>query len=289
MNIVQTTPEFPESKEGEADKENSGSVFEGHDAVDHEFSDLFGSPPAARPSTPPPSAKTTAPGAFKTPTRPTPSHRPITRSVTKSLRSTRSFRSPGMLAGPDRTPSKTPRSGALPPSSSSAAALLHRSPRQNNNNNSLPSQLLLSDDGDHHHAFFETPFTRSINQLLSEANDFMGPSSPHRGVGGVGGFGLDLSALPNLQLDDDDDDAAARAAGVAPFDFGSFLSTDDAVMPSSPAALLRSGRDGARPPAFAAAEAELVFDDEADAALWAQLGVASGPATAGEADAVEEA
>lgn len=75
---------------------------------------LFRSPAVARPSTPPPNAMVDAPmSLFETPTRPTPNHRPITRSVSRSMRSATSILSPGqalLQALVQQTPTKTPRS-----------------------------------------------------------------------------------------------------------------------------------------------------------------------------------
>lgn len=88
---------------------------------DDDLESLFRSPAIPRPSTPPPRDRAANSGPFKTPTRPTPSHRPITRSVTRSVsRSLRSgdlFRSP---VGVRRTPTRTPRS---------AKGTIRRSPR----------------------------------------------------------------------------------------------------------------------------------------------------------------
>ncbi|RSM14496.1 hypothetical protein CDV31_005385 [Fusarium ambrosium] len=101
---------------------------------------LFRSP--ARPSTPPPKSKAEAQTTpFKTPTRPTPNHRPITRSVSRSIRSVRGMMSPSQQALLQKTPTKTPRSAGL-----------RRSPRLNVEN------------------LFDTPTCRTITQLLSEPN-----------------------------------------------------------------------------------------------------------------------
>ena len=245
VNIVQTSPEFntasaKESDGGMAGKENSGAVAQQSHGVSgsDEFADLFGTPPA-RPSTPPPSSAAQS-GPFKTPTRPTPSHRPITRSVSKSLRSVRSVNmtSPSQALVLERTPSRTPRSGASGGIGAlTSSAMRRRSPR--NHQNDLPPHphhhhLLLDE---HQQLFAESPFTKSLNQLLSEANDFVAPPTPNRRGGngnhqnhhhnngahghgtGAGGFQLDL------------DDPG--------FDFGSLLSGDN-IMPSSPP-MLRGG------------------------------------------------
>lgn len=199
VNIMQVGPAFRGSKDGEVEKENSGAISQQHD---HEYADLFGTPP--RPSTPPPKAVNSGP--FKTPNRPTPSHRPITRSVTKSIRSVRSIKSPGQVFDMlQRTPSKTPRSP------SSSGSMRRRSPR----NGALPSILLDVNN------VAESPFTSSINKLLSEANNFAHPS-PHRG------YGLDLHHWSSLDSEH--------------FDFGNMLSTDG-IMPSSPP-VLRHGHMG---------------------------------------------
>ncbi|UZP44250.1 hypothetical protein NXS19_012062 [Fusarium pseudograminearum] len=81
--------------------------------LDDDIEALFNSP--VRPSTPPPKSKIDTDSAlFKTPTRPTPSHRPITRSVSRSvsrsLRSVRDMLSPGQQALLQRTPTKSPAS-----------------------------------------------------------------------------------------------------------------------------------------------------------------------------------
>lgn len=142
---------------------------QGEAAEADELEALFRSP--GRPSTPPPSSKTIdRSAAFKTPTRPTPSQRPITRSVSRSMRSQRSIRSPnGQEPG---TPSKTPRGG----SSNMGSALRRRSPRN------------------HEHGFehvSETPITRSINQMLmSDPSGFL-----------VGEHDLDFGTLNHAHSD----------------------------------------------------------------------------------------
>ncbi|KAH8600261.1 hypothetical protein B0O99DRAFT_649117 [Bisporella sp. PMI_857] len=93
--------------------------------LDAELLALFESE-LARPSTP--TRDNSAPNVFKTPTRPTPNHRPITRSVSRSIRS---GKSPGaLLRFSQRTPSKTPT---------------RRSPR-------------------HHDFSLDSPFTATIHQ-----------------------------------------------------------------------------------------------------------------------------
>ncbi|KAK7966086.1 uncharacterized protein PG986_000363 [Apiospora aurea] len=204
INIVQTPSEAGASKgrEGEAEKENNALAIEDHN---DDLVGLFGTP--ARPSTPPP--KPSNQGPFKTPTAATPSHRPITRSVTKSIRSSRSLhrtmQSPSQAANSklqlQRTPTRTPRS-------------THRRSPKPQIPGTVPSHLMLEELGP-----FSSPFTKSINQLLSEANDFMAPSA------GDGGFNLDLSHLSH--------EDNGQLLGSGRFDFSTFLSTDGA-MPSSP-------------------------------------------------------
>ncbi|RYP41031.1 hypothetical protein DL769_011671 [Monosporascus sp. CRB-8-3] len=267
INIVQTPPEFGAAKggEGPVGKENGGAVVEGHSTTNDEFADLFGTTPA-RPSTPPPKAHTNS-GTFKTPTRPTPSHRPITRSVSRSMRSARSITSPSQALmlerTPSKTPSRTPRSAALLMSS----GVRRRSPRNNNSSSNDTTTSHLLDDHQH---IFDSPFTKSLNQLLSEANDFVAPTTPNRRGGGGssqnhghGGFHLDLGD-PN-------------------FDFGSLLSTDG-IMPSSPP--MRRGGDCTGSSSHVAHfGGSLTYD--ADASLWAQIdaaAVAGGSTDMGEVD-----
>lgn len=192
VNLVHTPADLITEKVAASGKENLVGLKESlsHD----ELEALFRSPgPAARPSTPPPNGKSELPGSnFKTPTQPTPNHRPITRSVSRSIRSVRSIlASPGNLAMLQRTPTKTPRAIALAVPDSASR---RRSPRN------------------HQAAFdiFDTPITRTINQMLSEPNGF-----------GLDGNDIDLGNLPSLDSHND------------LIDFGALLSTD-AIMPSSP-------------------------------------------------------
>lgn len=215
VNIVHAPPEFRDHKMGEADKENSGGIT--HDDLD----ELFGTP--GRPSTPPP--KSGGSGPFKTPTRPTPSHRPITRSVTKSIRSVRSIKSPAHVHA---TLQRTPTSSAM----------VRRSPRVAG----LPSHMM--DEGAHHH-HPESPFTRSINQLLSEANDFMASD-------------LDLGHLPHLEHGEH---LAGPDAGH--WDFSNLLSTDG-VMPSSPPIMRHHSLGG-----HVSFAAHLTYEGDAD--IWKHL------------------
>ncbi|KAK4151314.1 hypothetical protein C8A00DRAFT_17275 [Chaetomidium leptoderma] len=269
LNTAQTTTHAQEAKSAAAGKENNthperpGTPVPGdHDGLEQE---LFGTPPRC-PSTPPPMAPT---GPFKTPTRPTPSHRPITRSISRSIRSVRSIpKSPSQLFTHhlQQTPTKTPRSASttghfLMPSSVSR----RRSPRttnnSNNNNNSahhlhphfsFDDANNNNDDDDEHSQLpmgismqFDSPFTATMHQLLSEANDFIG-GSPSR---------HSLMVLDHQQQQQQLDLNSQQ--GMAAVDFASFLggasttsttTTTTAadhhhhhhvVMPSSPPLLLR--------------------------------------------------
>ncbi|KAK3196104.1 hypothetical protein K4F52_000972 [Lecanicillium sp. MT-2017a] len=183
VNIVVTSE--CRDKSIAAGKENTAVVDSGEKDAD-DLEALFRSPAVARPSTPTQGSKAAGTSEpFKTPTRPTPNHRPITRSVSRSLRTVRSVSSPSQLALMQATPSKTPRTSGM---------TVRRSPR-----NHLPNVDI-----------FDTPITRSINQLLSEPNGFGLDSE------------LDLNHLPQLEGNHD-----------VLLDFGNLLSTDG-IMPSSP-------------------------------------------------------
>lgn len=168
-NAVQIATEFRSPKEAMVEievqnKENCPPGFHEND-VDAELLALFEEEMAKgheieRPSTP--VQKSPAPNPFKTPTRPTPSHRPITRSVSRSIRSVRSARSvksPGQLLMFTRTPSRTPGSAR------------RFSPRN-------------------HGSVYESPFTATLNQLMSEANNQPSPSRND--------MELDFGSLPDL-------------------------------------------------------------------------------------------
>jgi hypothetical protein len=170
-NIVQISTDFqvPEKVIMDAiDKENRPPAIESCDE-DLDLLRLFGED-MARPSTPQKSPHT---NAFKTPTRPTPNHRPITRSVSKSIRSAKS--SGRRLNFGQNTP--TPR----------------RSPRNRD-------------------AVFESPFTTTLKELMSEANS----QTPARNIE------LDFSNMPDLPI--------SNSAG---FDMDHFFSTNG-PLPSSP-------------------------------------------------------
>ena len=155
VNIVKTAPECRQQKEASADKENGTVQQETKPTEKHDdLEALFRSPFLPRPSTPPPNAERTPhSGPFKTPTRPTPSHRPITRSVSRSLRSVRIQASPSQLELLQQSPSMTPRSVR----NLQASSVRRRSPR----NHSVTFDDIL-----------DTPITRSITQLISESNAF---------------------------------------------------------------------------------------------------------------------
>ncbi|KAL6878902.1 hypothetical protein J3F83DRAFT_265721 [Trichoderma novae-zelandiae] len=169
VNIVQTA-EYRPGQQVKGDQENVaiGAVAGLHANVSKldDLEALFNSPFKERPSTPPPDAAPAPAEAFKTPTRPTPSHRPITRSVSRSLRSARSMLSPNQQAL-EQTPTKTPRSMLRVPGSSAR----RRSPRAHQGSFDV----------------FDSPVSRSIVQLLSEGN-----------VLGTGENEVDLSSLPGL-------------------------------------------------------------------------------------------
>jgi hypothetical protein len=182
-NVVQIATNFRSLKEQlveATNKENCPPAFEA-EGEDAELLKLF-EEEMIRPTTP--VQKTPPANPFKTPTRPTPNHRPITRSVSKSIRSAKS---PGQLLTFSQTPTKTPR----------------RSPRN-------------------HDAAFESPFTATLNQLMSEANN--NNRSPTRN-----NLELDFS-MPDLPLNS----AAHNGDNVdMNFSLEDFFSTD-VPMPSSP-------------------------------------------------------
>ncbi|KAI1125097.1 hypothetical protein F5Y10DRAFT_268438 [Nemania abortiva] len=200
VNIVQTGLRVIEIADTETvEKKNSHPRGQTPEPSNDDFVDLFGVTP--RPSTPPP--KGASSGPFKTPTRPTPSHRPITRSVSKSMKSTRSLASPSqrlLERTPTRTPRKTPRSVF-------SSGMLRRSPRH-----LLPSEA-MGESG------LGTPMTNSIAQMFSDTDHLIIPS-PSRG------FEIDFGALPAL-------DNIDQHSGMPHFDFSQLLATDT-LMPSSP-------------------------------------------------------
>lgn len=265
INVVKTSPSYESSKKVVMEKENMHLDIEGDlkllgtpksahrgALVDDDMADLFGTPP--RPSTPPPKDKSN--GHFKTPTRPTPSHRPITRSVSKSIRSVRSVaKSPGhALHALQQTPTKTPRV---------SSAMRHNAPRYDFNSTqhlhphfSLESDMAMFSEAHDLGAttHFDSPFSSTLNQLLSEAHDFTTGSSAH----GLGD--LDLASLPNLDSD------AVLSGHLEGLDFGHFLTTD-AVMPSSPPLISKNG-GGAHASFGAASQTSL----EGEGVSWESFG-----------------
>jgi hypothetical protein len=166
-----------------------------------------------------------------------------------------------------RTPSKTPRSASEGGNKFAFGGLsLSASKRRTPRPNLLHAHFGFDDHGAGQ-APFDSPFTATINQLLSEANEFTSGSPAH-------GLNLDLSSLPNLDSDDVMHHLTSANSGV--LDFGNFLSTDMGL-PSSPP-LLRGphsflGMDGGDP----AAEAE----------MWAKLASHDVMGEKGEVDALE--
>lgn len=228
VNVVQTSPNFQQVKATALSKENQKMGFERPATPvapeeEDELEGLFGTP-VVRPSTPPSNSN---PGPFKTPTRPTPSHRPITRSISRSIRGSRSAaKSPSqVLMQVERTPTKTPRSTRA--NTLSASASKRRTPGRAQH---LHAHFALGDDIHVDHGHFDSPFTATLNQLLSEANEFTAGSPSH------GLVDLDLSSLPNI----DSDGVHQHLASTGALDFGNFLSTDMA-MPSSPPLMRSSG------------------------------------------------
>jgi hypothetical protein len=181
-NVVTIATDFHSPKEAvdTPNKENCPPALDDADC-DAELLRLFEAE-MARPTTP--VGKSPSSNPFKTPTRPTPSHRPITRSVTRSIRSAKS---PGQLLVFQKTPSKTPSS-----------SVRRRSPRNHN---------------------FESPFTATLNQIMSDANEHHSPSR---------GMGLDFANLPDLPVIDD-----RIHQGEMNYSLEDFFSTD-VPMPSSP-------------------------------------------------------
>lgn len=149
VNLVQTADDSQLFKRLVGDKENS-AVSDGNEAS-KELGSLAKAPVAARLSTSPPKAKDAASTRFKTPTRNTPSHRPITRSISRSLRSIRSIASPGQ-ALLQQTPTKTPRLG----NGSSGSAGRRRSPRNHQGSFEM----------------FDAPISRSFSQVFSDPASF---------------------------------------------------------------------------------------------------------------------
>lgn len=161
-NVVTIATDFRSPKESMAEVQNKENCPPAIDAgdMDAELLALFEEELAkgddGRPKTP--VQKSPVMNPFKTPTRPTPSHRPITRSVSRSIRS---GKSPRQLLTFHKTPTRTPGTGR------------RRSPRN------------------HDDSIFESPFTATLNQMMSEANNHTSPMRHH-------GVELDFGNLPNL-------------------------------------------------------------------------------------------
>ncbi|OBT71137.1 hypothetical protein VF21_09551 [Pseudogymnoascus sp. 05NY08] len=199
---------------GNCNKENHPPAPNPQDDDDDDLAALFGEDPlrTSRPTTP---TRLPPTNPFKTPTRPTPSHRPITRSISRSAKSAHSRRG-DML--PQRTPTRS-------------TPATRRSPRHRNG------------------AVQESPFTATLNRLLSETGEdghathggYDTGRSPSRNLD----LGLDFSALPDLAHPSDLHSDALLFAGAG-FGHGGgfggggggaggdFFSTDAAPMPSSP-------------------------------------------------------
>jgi hypothetical protein len=158
--------------------------------MDDDIMKLFGEE-ISRPSCPTtPTQKTPQKNLFKTPTRPTPNHRPITRSVSRSAKSIRG----------SMMPQRTPSSGAR-----------RRSPRN-------------------HEAVFESPFTATLNKLISEANNnHHANQSPSRNLD----LGIEFS-LPDLGHSTTGMHSDAMTFQLPGFDPNHDFFSTDVPMPSSP-------------------------------------------------------
>ena len=199
-NVVQLLPEGYEKDHLEApNKENCPPITIDEDE-DGDFLRLF-EEEMARPSTP--VQKELPENPFKTPVRPTPGRRGMNQSASKSggksggnvvpTTPTRTPRTPGyfLQVTPTRTPRRSPRNHN--------PETLRRSPR----NHVVPG--------------FESPFTKTMNQMMSEAADHAeANSSPSR-------MHIDFENLPNLPLGTTGNN----------FSLEDFFSTD-VPMPSSP-------------------------------------------------------
>ena len=189
VNISGRAHSAKEQASGASDKENSPPGLDAGD-TDADLVKLFEAE-ISRPKTP--TQKSPAPNPFKTPTRPSPNHRPITRSVSKSLRSGKSPRQLHPFS--QNTPSRTPGS-----------VTRRRSPR-------------------HHPIVFESPFTATLNQLMSETDH--NRSTPQQRCN----YDLDFNHLSDLPIMDHHDHHGGP--GGMNFSLEDFFSTD-VPMPSSP-------------------------------------------------------
>ncbi|KAI6783033.1 uncharacterized protein J7T54_002195 [Emericellopsis cladophorae] len=159
INIVQTGSEHRLVQDSPLQKENlivttTPRASENFDDLE----DLFRSPLPLRPTTPLNNGKAAAPTTpFKTPARATPSHRPITRSVSRSIKSKET-----MLASPlltfKRTPSRTPSKPVL--DDMALLATLSKQAHEGCEGNAM----------DFDESIFDTPLCRAVNQMLSESN-----------------------------------------------------------------------------------------------------------------------
>lgn len=152
VNMVQISDDFQQLKRVAVEKENM--LQDGDEATNEHgrMEALVKGTVAGRPTTPPPKSDSVVPSSpFKTPNPTTPSHRPITRSVSRSLRSNRMISSPSQ-ALLQQTPTKTPRLGFACLGSASR----RRSPRNH--------------QGDFE--MFDTPISRCISQAFAETNNF---------------------------------------------------------------------------------------------------------------------
>ena len=166
VNVVHISNNCRQPKELEAEKENIAidNQAPGNEADDLEA--LFRSPVPPRPSTP--TGKAGTPGSgFKTPTRPTPSQRPITRSISRSIRSWKVQKTPRGASNPPQTPTPSSR---------------RRSPRNH-------------DTAFGENVWNNTPVSRAISQMLSD-NPHL--SDPTFAVAEGFSDDLDFSELPPL-------------------------------------------------------------------------------------------
>lgn len=187
VNIFGDEHSPKEQADGASNKENSPPRFDTGD-TDSELIKLFEAE-MSRPKTP--VQNSPPPNPFKTPTRPTPNHRPITRSVSRSLRSGKSPRL--LLPFSQQTPTRSPGSISR-----------RRSPRN-------------------HQSVFDSPFTATLNQLMSENEQQS--ATPQRC-----NFDLDFNSLSDLPMMDPSHHGGQDGMN---FSLEDFFSTD-VPMPSSP-------------------------------------------------------
>lgn len=200
INTVQPATRFHSltyTKCQASDKENCRPLplFDG---ADDDLIKLF-EEVLTRPSRPTTPIRKSSPNKlFKTPTRQTPSHRPLTRSQSKSARLAHKIQ---ML--PQRTPSKTPSTAAR-----------RRSPRNHQRN-------------------FESPLTATLNMLLDEPVDTHNTinESPSRHLD----LGLDFANLPDLgHSTSNGTHCDALTFHLPGFDPNHDFFSTDVPMPSSP-------------------------------------------------------